>query len=230
MRKFVVLLLGILFSTSIKAEYNGFHITISIENEKGKLSKGFVYVASGYLTQDSLNNSDYLKRALNQGWKDSDKQNRFTYFKERIEYEYTAVWDSSGTKNSIYYLTGKTHISCKAIKKITVEDMIDFGYAQAIANEIHASDTVWMKREPIRKVSFGGYLSFYQIFVHENSPKVNAIIEQLELKQKEIGNSELQEDYGNSDYQRGDKIDAELWAIIKKLNKQRVIIVATYSC
>lgn len=229
-RKFVFFWSCFLFYSVVKAEYNGFHITISIENNKGNLSKGFVYIASGYLNMDSLNNSTYLKSALNQAWDVSDKKSSFTYYKERIEYHYLAEWDSSGPKQVIYYLTGKTKVSFNSIKKITIEEMIDFGYSRQIANEIHASDTVWMNREPLQKATFGGYLNFYEIFIHENSPKINALLDQLEGMQKEIDTIELQDEYGNTDYQKGDKIDAELWAIIRKLNKHRVIIIATYSC
>ena len=108
--------------------------------------------------------------------------------------------------------------------------MIDFGYTQGIANELKLSDTTWMKRKPIKKVSFGGYLHSYQIFIHENSPQINAIIKQLEIKQKEIDSTELQDENGDRDYRKGDKIDEELWKIIQKLNKLKVVIIAESSC
>jgi len=230
MRKTLIILIAVIFSTSLRAEYNGYHITISIENIKGQITKGYVYVASAYLNMDSLNNSEYLKKALDQSWKDWNKRDSLTYFRDRIKYEYTAVWDSSGAKNSIYYLTGKTVLSFKSIKSIKIEEMIDFGYTQGIANELKLSDTTWMKREPLRKLSFEGYLHSYQIFIHENSAKINEIIKQLEIKQKEIDQTELQDDNGDTDYRKGDKIDDELWGIIKKLNKLKVVIIAESSC
>jgi hypothetical protein len=230
MKRILIIIIAVVYSTSLRAEYNGYHITLSIENAKGQISKGYVYVASAYLNTDSLNNSEYLKKALDQSCKDWDKRDRLTYFKERIKYEYTTVWDNSWTKNSIYYLTGKTVLSFKSIKNIKIEEMIDFGYTQGIANELKLSDTTWMKREPLNKVSFGGYLHSYQIFIHENSPKINEIIKQLEIKQKEIDNTELQDDNGDTDYRKGDKIDEELWEIIKKLNKFKVVIIAESSC
>lgn len=230
MRKTLIIIIAVIFSTSLRAEYNGYHIALSIENLKGQITKGYVYVASAYLNMDSLNNSEYLKRALDQSWKDWDKRDSLTYFKERIKYEYTAVWDSSGPKKSIYYLTGKTVLSFKSIKSIKIEEMIHFGYTKGIANELKLSDTTWMKREPVRKVSFGGYLHSYQIFIHENSPQINAIIKQLEIKQKEFDNTELDDENGDTDYKKGDKIDEEFWKIIQKLNKLKVVIIAESSC
>ena len=230
MKRILTIIIGFVFSYSLRAEYNGYHITFSIEKTNGQIVKGYVYVASAYLNTDSLNNAEYLIKALDQSGKEWAKKDSLTYFKERIRYEYTAVWDSSGTKKSIYYLTGKTVISFKSIKNIKMEEMIDFGYTQEIANELKLSDTTWMKREPLRKVSFGGYLHSYQIFIHESSPKINEIIKQLEIKQKEIGNTQLQNDSGGTDYRKADKIDDELWELIKKLNKLKVVIIAESSC
>lgn len=230
MRKSLIILIAVLFSTSLRAEYNGYHITILFENVKGQITKGYVYVAAAYLNMDSLSNSEYLKRALDQSSKDWSKRDSLTYFKNRIKYEYSAVLDSSGAKNSIYYLTGKAVVSFKSIKSLKIEEMIDFSYTQGISNELKLSDTAWMKKEPMRKLSFGGYLNSYQIFIHENSSKIRAVIKQLEIKQKEIDKYNLQYENDDTDHIKGDKIDEELWMIIQKLNKQKVVIIVESSC
>ena len=230
MRKILIIILAFLFSPSIKAEYNGYHITIAIEHINGQISKGYVYIAADYLNMDSLHSTSYLKKALDQSWKEYDKRDSLVYFKARIKYDYTSLLDSSKQLYSIYYLTSKTALSFQSIKRITIENMIDFGYTQSIANELKLSDTTWMKIAPLRTLTFSGYLISCQIFVHKESSKVNEIIKELEMNQAKIDRLDSNIENGQTDYIKGGKMDEALMLIIQKLNKQKVIVIVESSC
>ena len=212
--------------TSLRAEYHGYHIKFRIENVKGQISKGYISIYSGDIDQDSLSNTHYLKKSLvNRSWTYDYKKDSLTYFKEILKYEFNPYWDSSGKKQPLYYLANKKTISFKSIKNLRIDEIIKFGTLIGIANGLKPSDTTWMKNEPIERIIFDGYLLHFQIFIHENSPKLNEIIKQLERKQDKLNSIKLQDENGNTDNAAREKIDDDLWNAIQKLNGLRVVVI-----
>ncbi len=217
---------------SVKAEYNGYFIKFTIENVNGQKSIGHVYIAEGYLNKDSLENTNYLKKALDKSEKDWNKRDSLTYYKSRMIYEYLYPYPGNNPKLKYveYYLTDKTTIPSRAIKNIKILEMIEQSYADGIANELKLSDTIWMKNKPVEVLTIGGFLNSYIIFIHENSPKISEIKKLIEKKKKEINtlNSQYQNREISSDLM--DKIDSEVNKIIEKFNDQKVVVIGQYSC
>lgn len=213
----------ILLSTSVRAEYNGYHIKFSIETTNGEINNGYAYVASAYLNIDSLKNTEYLKKALDQSGKEWDDRDSLVYFNERIKYEYKMVGDSLGEKIPIYALKSRQAILSSEIMPISIEEMIDYTYLIGISSPLSISDTVWIKKEPLSSYSFGGYLCYHQIYIHQNSKKIDRIINLLKAKQAEINNIEI-------DYHNGDEIDKEFWEMIKQLYGEKVVIITECTC
>ena len=219
MKKIITILIVIFLSISVRAEYNGYHIKFAIKTTKEKINIGFVYVASAYLNTDSLKNTEYLKKALNK----SDKKDSLVYFRERIKYEYRNVGDSLGEKIQIYSLNNKQAISLQDIMSISIVEMIDDSYLIGISSPLSISDTTWINKAPLSSYAFGGYLCYHQIFVHKSSKKIENIINKLKTKQKILEGVEI-------NHENGDKIDGELWEIIKELYTEKVVIITECTC
>ena len=191
MKKILILSTIFFLSTTVRAEYNGYHIRFELETTKGETKFGFVYVASAYLKMDSLKNTNYLKKALDQSWGEWNKRDSLVYFKERIEYKFRYVGDSLGEENSIYSLANKQAISANEIKSITITEMIEETYLVGVSSPLSISDTIWTNREPLSSYSFSGYLCYHQIYVHISSKKTDRIIDILQRKEDELKDIEI---------------------------------------
>ena len=225
MKNIFLFLMTFLLSAYLRVEYQGFHIKFKIENYKGQKSIGYVNVHED-INQDSLSNTNYIKKSF--GYHSGlygYENDSLTYFKEIIKYEFNPDWDSSGKKQPIYYLTNEKIISFKSIKILSIVKIIHFGTLIGIANRLRPSDTTWMKNAPIKRLSFGGYQNNYQIFIHENSPKLTEILKQLERKQNKVNSIILQYEIGHTDPEEGAKIDDDFWEEIQKLNGHKVVVI-----
>lgn len=230
MKKVLIIIVTVFLSLSAKAEYNGYHITFTIETTNDLKLKGYSYVASAYLEMDSLQNTNYLKRALNQNSTgDWDKRESFTYFKRRIVYNYNNYFYDQ-QKQHEYYLTEKTALPCKSIKNIRIDDMIDWSYLSNMVI-LNTSDFNWLKSKPVKRYFFGSYLCEYEFFVHENNKKISQLLKPLiaqneKLNQIEKSNNtterELAEAYENADEVIND--------VIEQLKGYKVVVVVFCTC
>lgn len=221
MKRVLTLLIIIFLSISVRSEYNGYYITLSIENVKGEFIKGYVYTTSSRLNMDSLNNSKYVINVLERISKEwnMNTSDSLLYFKEKIKYEYQILTDSLREKTPIYTLNNRQTVSIQEVKSIKITEMIDYTYLTRISNPLSISDTVWLKTEPLNSYSFFGYLCEHHIYIHKNSKKIDAIINKLKTKQNRVKNDEI-----------NDKTDMEYWKIIEELYGENVVIVTTCTC
>lgn len=239
MNKILVVILTVLFSFSAKAEYNGYHISFTIEKVNGQKIKGYAYIAAAYLNLDSLQNTKYLKKALDQDrqedWAD---RKSLTYYKSRIVYNYTSVFDQQSSHE--YYLTEEATLGYKSIKKITVDDMIDWSYLSGMT-VLKTSDLTWLDSKPAKSYALSAFLCDYQLFVHENNKKIDTIIgraqslmEELALLEHNI--SEQQSNGSENDEIEAqldeihEKIDDEISKAIKQLEGYNIVIVSFCTC
>jgi len=245
MKKAVIILTIIFLSISAKADLgNDYHIKFLIETENGEISKGYAWVDRYSFDMDSLKNKVYLKAATEQyrpwcwnldssqysdSWWEKVKDDTLRYFQDRIIYEYQSVWRNPGrgiTQDSISYLVNKVNIPLKEIKTIKIDKVTEVSPITQIASEkLEVGDSIWLKQKPVRKVQFvshWGFVCSHQIFIHANSEKVDSVIRQLELKQKELEEMEY-EDIDNDPV----KINKEIFGIIKKLDGDKVVIIST---
>lgn len=223
MKSIFLLLTIILLSTTVRADYEGYHFQIELETINGKNEIGFIYLISIDLDSDSLNNTDYINALLKQNWKEENQNKNLVYFKERVNYEYREVGDSLGEKMLIYSLFDEQTILSKEIKSITFIDLLYIPYSIGITNPISLSDTIWMNKEPLSSYHFSGYNCNYQVFIHKNSETLETIIKDLKTKQVEINEADI-------DYIEGYAIDQQLWQIIEELFKEKVIIIGECTC
>lgn len=232
--KTILTIFAILTSLFLRAEYRAYHITFNFETVDGQKHKGYTFIATYYLNLDSLNSTDYLKRTLNDK-KDTEEVNKFYYFENRLKYEFTFVGGNLSAQ--VYYLTDRLSVPNQLIKSIKIIDLIDDTYARGISSELKLSDTVWMKKQPIESISFGGYFCDHQIFIHTNTKKIDDAVKRLELKQKEIDNiiNGINEEESNSDevLEEDDKIrkiETQMREIINGLKGQKVVVITTCTC
>jgi hypothetical protein len=214
MKNTIIAVFILLFSYAVKAEYNGYHFEFTIETTEGQLLKGYVYKASAYLDEDSLSNSDYLIKAFSDDW--NGHTDSIKYFKNRIKYNFYNQNDTG----FIFYLLNEEIIPSSSVKKIKIDEMIDYGYLSGIANELTLRDTSWMKKRPVKIATAGGYLCDAQIFIHKDSKKIKKLlkeIEAIEAKYNDMGG-------GN------DKFDDEIQKVIEKFKGEKVVIITTCTC
>jgi hypothetical protein len=209
MKKSILLLAVISVSISAKADWgSAYHIRITIETTDGKISKGYALIS--VLDTNKIENAEYLKQEL------YPQLGEGSFYRNRIKYK-CQIYEDVKKKDTVYYLTNKINIPLlKDIKMIKIDEIIAYSPFISISGEFQLSDTVWMKTEPVRKVSAYGYLCNCHIHVHCNSTKTDDIIKQIKLKQKEIDNI------------LGDNVDmdTEFREILKKFKGEKVVIIS----
>lgn len=203
-----------LFLFPLKAEYNSYHIEITIETTAGKKLKGFVYKTDGFIEGDSIYNPGYLLGALS--WDFYGPTDSIRYFKNRFEYKYS--FDGT-VEERIYALVNPAVIPVSSVVAISIDTVINFSYLLNISNYTSAKDTNWMKKPPVNKVAHDGYLCSYQIYMHKETKKTQAILKELEAYDKKY-----------KDAKDTDHSDEELSKIIHKLNGEKVIVISFCSC
>lgn len=221
--KKLILLISILinFFSQLKAEYNGKHFTFIILTQQGESIKGYNYVADGYYSNDSMSNQAYLIRVL--GYPTSFSDDSFTFYQDRISYTYNYPGDPNKEEYKAYQLIQEKSILKGEIQKITITDQFEFTYSIGVYNELKASDRTWIKSKPKQSVSYGVYLCDYLIFVHKPSKTTRVVLEEL----KELSGKYNVEDLENA---KLDDYSDAFQLILKKLNMEKVVIVAGCSC
>jgi hypothetical protein len=214
MKKTVIILTIIFLSISAKAEchYYSSHIKFTFEAIDGKISNGYICQSScHFFDKDLLEIAEYLK-----------KQDSLYYFQDRIKYEY----QNSFGKDTIYYPTNEKSVSSKNIKTIKIDEMFEKRFVNI--SELQLSDTSWLKQEPVKNISFGGIFCGHTLLVHTNSEKIDNVIRQLEVKQKEANektklyNENPNEINLNIMYD----VEEELEKIIDKFKGEKVVIIS----
>lgn len=222
MRFIIIFLFSFVFSTILKAEYNGYQIKFEMETVTGNKIIGYVYTSKS-IESDSINNTNYLKNVLDRTWEgDGDSLH---YYKERIKYKYKRVSVNQGKKYSIYGLNNMQVISKHEIKSIEILETINQSFMVGISSPLSISDTTWINKEPLKSYSFGAYLCFHQIYIHVTSQKIENILSKLQSKQIEVDET----DFGQK---MGDKLDDEFHEIIAELIRldEKVVVLTECSC
>jgi hypothetical protein len=173
------LLFFILFLPFIAfAEYNGHQIKFSIELKDGIEIIGYNYLSSVYQKDKSISYKEFLENNYELILRNqySDSIGEFTYFQNRIKYDYK---DYDEKKRFIYTLTDKKEIDKNNIKKFKIIELTDQSYAIGISTNHEWKDRLWMKTEPIEKNSFGGTFCSHDIYIHEKNDETDKIINVL---------------------------------------------------
>ncbi len=224
MRIILLIFFTLYYSTILRAEYNGYLIKFEVETLEGNKFFGYSYLSTSYFNLDSLENTNYLITALDPGRGDWEGDS-LIYYKERIKYEYRHVGNVDGEKIPIYTLNNRQVILDKEIKNIDILEIINQTYMVGISSPLSISDTTWSNKDPIESYSFGAYLCFHQIYIHERSKNIKNIIARLQAKQKEIDEIEF-------DSEMGDQLDNEISKMIDELSllDNKIVVITECSC
>ncbi len=220
------------------AEYNGWYLKLEITTTSNEEIIGYVYRASAYLKEDSLNNESYVTRTLTQPLNPSEYM---VYHEMLYRYEYTPVGAQEPYHN--YALLGERSITTTEIRSIKILNRIDFSYLENVANVYLPSDTLWMNTLPVAKTMADGYLCSWQVFVHEETANTKKVL--AELKAYSIKNEQqfkqLDEELenANGEYYREieakiedlqDRLDGIASKILAKFEGEKVVIISFCSC
>jgi len=237
------LLFFILFLPFIAfAEYNGHQIKFSIELKDGIEIIGYNYLSSVYQKDKSISYKEFLENNYELILRNqySDSIGEFTYFQNRIKYDYK---DYDGEKRFIYTLTDKKEIDKNNIKKFKIIELTDQSYAIGISTNHEWKDRLWMKTEPIEKYSFGGAFCSHDIYIHEKNDLTDKIINVLKniSLNFEKAIKEQQEIMEHSDgkyyYEAEEKIekieeeiDSKISEELQRFDGMKIVIITMCTC
>jgi hypothetical protein len=219
------------------AEYNGHQIEFTIEFNNGSKVQGYNYLAIVYQKDQTLNYQEFLEQNHELLLNGQNNENELFYFQHRIKYTHFEYDDN---QKFICTLTNKKSIDKTEIKSIQINEMISQPYTIGISTVHHWKDRLWMNKNPIEKISIGGFLCVHQIFIHETNPEVELLKNEIQTistnYDREI--KEQQRIMENSDgeryYQAQNKInelekniDVQLSELLQKFKGLKVVIVSS---
>lgn len=217
--KYLLLLIFISSITSaLKGEYLSYSIKFEIIDVRGQSILAYTSVDAQYIDTDSLQNTLYLRQALDLNYQHLDKRDTLIYFRERVTYYYRYVGDSAGTLQKIYQLNHCHGIAERDIQSIRILTMEEDKIYEAIASPLSASDTLWSDKPPLEAYAFGAYLCIHYVYVHAFSDNVRKVLILLKNKQDQIRDIRITSE-------NGDQLDQEFWQIIPQLYGEKVVII-----
>lgn len=220
MRGFLLLVM-LLSTTILKAEYNGYHYQFEIETVSGKKLIGYSYVADGYMEDDSIQSSNYLKMAI--GFKSVSLADSFFYHTDRYTYMYRNPNDSANTEYPVYCLINPTGLPMSKIRSIRVIDRIRFSYLIGVFNEVTSKDLVWMRKPVLERYYFSAYLCDFALQLHKKSTKAKSIIQSIEKLTRPLKDEEFPEE-------TLEEIQKKVEELLKQLHNEEVMIVTFCTC
>lgn len=199
----------------------GYHLALSLELQNGRTLEGFVFYSSEDLNLDSLQNTAYLKQLLGRDLE--GKALPLTLFRQRLAYTYSLPGEDDGGVDTLFYLMKRTSIPLEKIKSITVREVVEWSVLTGISSELKPSDQSWMKRPPLTSEGYKAYLCSHWVYYHRITRKTKRIRQEIYQKQLEWEEMEI-------NFENGDKLDAELWKMLEKLRRMKVVVISTCTC
>lgn len=224
------------------AEYNGHQIKFSIELKNGIEIIGYNYIASIYQKDKSIGYKEFLENNYELVLKNqfSDSIGDYTYFQNRIKYDYTGI---DGGERFIYTLLDKKEIDIHRIKRFEIIELTDQSYAIGISTHHESKDSLWMKVKPVEKYSFEDIFCSHDIYIHEKDDETVKIINTLKKvslnfkkaikEQEEI----MEHSDGKQYHEAKEKIEKNEEAIDRKISEElqkfdgmKVVIITMCTC
>ena len=235
--KILVILLLVLSSYTLKAEYNGWYIQFKITTNADSSILGWAYVAEAYFKKDSINNSNYLIERFDV--LDHQQRGTINFYHHLLTYRFKSF---AGDDEKIYTMLAEDSIEVNEIKSIEVLKMHEFWYLQGVVSKHEISDTTWMQTPVLERITTGGELCTWDIFVHQKSEAIENLKATLSTIEKKYSNKiEAIEDelnYAEGDHEKLEhEIDNlleqkedEMYEKIKKFKGNKVVIISFCSC
>ena len=197
----IVLLVSML---SVKAEYENWMLKFIVEQTDGKKITG--YACDPGFNKDSINNTRYLIKVLGDG-------STIRFSKNRIRYDYD-LHDGNGQTYE-YKLINEVTIKTNNIRKITVQEVINWAFVYEIRNDLTLQDTAWMKTKVVKTEAMEGGTYDIELYLHEYNSELEKLVKELKVQAKKAKASD-------------DNTIME--AVLKKIMRYKVIVIANWMC
>jgi len=223
MFKIYVIIIPLLISFITKADGDYMveaEFMVSLVN--GKHNIGYVETTGGKLIRDSLQNTEFLKRALTVKFRnrESDIIDTLVFYSNRFMYTYLSSSGENRIMDTVSALFNRTAIAFNDIEKIKfIKLRVINAY---FINAMKLSDTVWCRTKLLQSVNIIGLLCEFELFVHETNPNVSSIIAKLKEKSKQH-----QQKFQSTElsYEELYVMDEKLRALINKLSGEKTVAV-----
>lgn len=200
-----------------------FIIRFTIETTGNKVSKGYGYIPEGKLVKDSFGSTHYLMHLLDQPYENRSIKDSMAYYEGCLKYTLPsnpAVKDAEGT---VYTLTDLEHLSFKRIKSMQIDTIFPFSRTPAVQNQLKMADTVWLKNKPVRDIEIEPLSCYYRVIIYENTLLIHDLMQKIARLEKEI----IDIQYANEETDRKER---QIYELLKKLKKEKVVIIEACSC
>ncbi|MFY0675313.1 MAG: hypothetical protein JXQ87_18095 [Bacteroidia bacterium] len=239
MPKVILIILALFALTKFtKAEYGGVYIKYELSLKSGE-KKSCYREYSGYKEEFDILIEDGLM-PLSFLFSDQDS---VRFYKDMLKYKYHWWYSESamiqrGITNPFYLKTAK-------IESAKVLDMYSFSYMMGFGTSHSLADSVWMNQPVVDTASAGGYLCFWQIFVHEHNVEVERLLDQLREIQQPLKDlikesNQIRKKYGfgyeydevnrKIDSIQNSNLEDQISEIIGELNRFKVVVIEECSC
>jgi|GEM_PF-3925437 len=213
MLKLIQLLMFLFCSVSCAAEYDSHRVHFEIHLENETITDGyFMYynaVPEFLTSEDSIQ----LKNLLFNNQTSSDS---LMFLSGLFFYTFPSDLEFEGRNNVIFTRTStfsKDDIVYIKVKSIKWQSALD-----GISSSHEAKDTIWMKTDVTRVVSYSPYCDV-TLFVHETSSELDKLFSEIEALETQLNNA-LNNDEAN-------KIEDELRSYQEKLKKFKVVFYSS---
>lgn len=182
--KYLLFLFGFLIPYLSFAEYNGHFIEYEIEFKNGKTVVGHSYLSDKSYLAKEIPYQTYLESRpellLGDRYGDEDYET-FAYHQYRLTYVYQVPEFDT---NRIFTLAGKKSIDLEEVAQVRILEMIDFGYASLIMNNLEKKDEKWFNGPVVRYWAIGDELNQFHVFVHKENKKLIQILDEIDAETK----------------------------------------------
>lgn len=210
-----------LLAMPLRAEYQGFYLKLQLTLENDRQLEAYTYVVSAYLNEDSVHSSTYLLRMVaQQSGYESDSLTVFTHL---LTYRYRSIWQTEGAwPETIYAMAEPLKLQKSDVQTVTLLDRVQASYILGVASPLRPADTLWTTT-PVRSAHvFEGYFCLYQIFVHEDSPEIEAVLREIR--------AELRRWEADPESVTDEEKDAYLAEKVEVFYRFKVVVIAECTC
>ncbi|MGB0392123.1 MAG: hypothetical protein ACPGVC_08900 [Salibacteraceae bacterium] len=238
-----VFCLAIGFQSSVKAEYNGHFIEYELQFKNGKTVVAHSYLSDKSYLEKDIPYKTYLESRpellLGDEYGNEDYET-YAYHEYRLTYKYQVPEFDSAI---IFKLAGKKAIHLEEVSKVRILEMIDFGYASLIVNDLGKNDEKWFNGPVVRYWGIGDELNHFHVFIHKENKKLTQILNDIDVETKTFEQrvEQLENELNEIDWEERASKEEELEQLLEQRSQQvsdalsrlfafKLVIIGYLSC
>lgn len=227
----LILLISFCFQSKADQGPSQYFFEYNIYLENDSIVKGYSLEIQTFVWDDSLKSTHFLKSLLDQNEYKNQIPDSFSFYNEKIDFEYVRVGDTSKVKKHKSTLGKRDTIALDRIKRIEVLSQELHLPLPSIYSELSLSDSTWLSEKPVQSLFLYGEMCEFQVFVMEDDTVVNEAISTLIKIQNEVAKKRKgTNDYGNEYYKEQKALLDKYFEIFSILNEKKVVILEFCSC